>query len=93
MTPKKKNLAYIGIFVLPHYFFFFVIFYNHGGYSCLLRFPNNVRPTLHVRPKALGSGLVSRPKLSWVWRDCQTQNACVRGGFIEKKENIILLKK
>ena len=37
---------------------FLCIFYNHGGHSCLVGSDNNVRLTLHVRPKAFGFGVV-----------------------------------
>ena len=45
---KKISFAYMSIFVLPHKFFLYIIFYNNGGHSCLLRSDNNVRPTLHA---------------------------------------------
>jgi len=54
---KKKKLCiygYLCIFTL----FFNIIFYNHEGHSCLLGSDNNVKLSLHVRPKALRSGVV-----------------------------------
>jgi hypothetical protein len=51
----------MGIFVLPHKFFF-VIFYNNRGHSCLLMSGNNVRPTLHAWPKAIELGVFARLK-------------------------------
>ena len=41
---------------------FGVIFYNHEGHSCLYGPSNNVRLTLHIKPKMIGPDVFARPK-------------------------------
>ena len=81
---------------------FVVIFYNHEGHSCLNGSGNNIKLMLHVKPKMIGLDVFARPKMLGFGLfsrpnylgsgDCQTQGIWVWVGFIEKKENIILIK-
>ena len=92
LAPKNKKIifVYMGIFVLPHKFFF-VIFYNNRGHSCLLMSGNNVRPTLHAWPKAIELGVFAR--LKSIGSDVVVKPKTLGFGVFVLKKKIILIKK